>query len=652
MSRRIAIAALMAALALALMSPSSSPQQLPSPRSITLFARYDEAVQAYDGKILSVSPKWGGTKFSNASVANVFTLYPALGSDLEISGVIFFKAWLRADPTAFGKLTFALLEVSPRGEEMEVVRTEQFVALPTKTTDFSSAVAGIKHTFKRGSTIKYLIQFTPRGVEARTYLYWGGEETPTYVALPCIAHVRLSLEALDPQGNRRKLFSVNETGERPSISFKVNVTDPFTVEDIKLVTFSVTDPERGTLVDERRLSAKSLTVYSAVYEANATLPADGSYRITVKVVDSSGNVYPFEETILVAHFYAIRLKILDGNGAPLPNANVSVRAPSFPPKSSSTDQEGRLSLTLPSSSVVGAYDLTVSWMGRPVLIERELALNESGALSFKAQVYSLKVKLLLYGLPLPKAEVSLLQNSTLLKNGTSGMDGSVAFRSLPAGDYALKASFLGQTKLVEISLTESKELAIAIEIPALERAPYFAAIAAAATLTAYAVRRRRKPQPWPFSFIHTLIKGGLPDRATLMILGPPGSGKTVLLESLVDESLRKGKKCVYVINNEFPSKVREDMKSLNFAVEGYEAKGSFAFIDCYSGLAGRPSSEKHAVPSPTDLTELGTEISATLEELGEGTDVYMDSLAPLMALMKPEAIISFIHATGAKVKGA
>jgi len=256
-----------------------------------------------------------------------------------------------------------------------------------------------------------------------------------------------------------------------------------------------------------------------------------------------------------------------------------------------------------------------------------------------------------YGLPLPNAKISLIENSTPIEVKSSSSIGASVFDKIPAGSYSLKISFFNNEKTINVYLGKSEEIIVPVELPLLGRIPYFLIIFAAASLTFYIIKKKRKLYPVSFSFINKIIEGGIPEQATVMILGSPGSGKTVLMENLAYESLKKNKKCIYIVNNEFPSKIRENMQSLGLNLKEFEEKGHFIFIDCYSGLAGKQPEEKHFIPSPTDLTNLGTEISVILNKLNKDVDVYMDSPASLLASVKPEIIISFIHATGAKVKG-
>jgi len=646
---KMSVLILMLLIILSLILPAFS--QPVSSKSVTLFAVYNEALKAYEGKILTSIPKWGETKVSNISMGEVFTLHPPLGFDLEIYGVIFFKAWLKSDTTVFGKLSFILLQVSPIGEEEEIVKTEQFLALSNKPDEYSAAIAGAKYVIKKGYRIQYKIQFVPYEGKAKTYLLWNNEKNPTYIVLPCVDHLKMDLTILDSAGKAKTFLSANETGEQAAVLIQANVSDPFAIEDVKSAFISIINSKGETLLNEKPLSMKSFgsTIYSAIYEANATLPIE-TYRIIFKVTDFSRNVYPIEKRVHIAYSYLTTLIIKDGDGEPLSNASLLIQANGLQSLSELTNHNGEVSLVLPSSNIIGAYNLTVYWRNKIVLNEKFL-INESETIEVKTHVYSLKVRVLLYGLPLPNAKISLIENSTPIEVKSSSSIGASVFDKIPAGSYSLKISFFNNEKTINVYLGKSEEIIVPVELPLLGRIPYFLIIFAAASLTFYIIKKKRKLYPVSFSFINKIIEGGIPEQATVMILGSPGSGKTVLMENLAYESLKKNKKCIYIVNNEFPSKIRENMQSLGLNLKEFEEKGYFIFIDCYSGLAGKQPEEKHFIPSPTDLTNLGTEISVILNKLNKDVDVYMDSPASLLASVKPEIIISFIHATGAKVKG-
>lgn len=165
------------------------------------------------------------------------------------------------------------------------------------------------------------------------------------------------------------------------------------------------------------------------------------------------------------------------------------------------------------------------------------------------------------------------------------------------------------------------------------------------------VRIRRRIYPTAFNYFNTLTNGGIPASSIVMIFGNPGCGKTVLAKQLMHESLKRGRSCIFITNTDFPSKIRTSMTELGLETESYETKRRLIFIDSYSETAGKTSTEKYSVPSITDLTGLGVKISASLSELGDNTDVFLDSLSPLFMKLKLESILTFIQTIGAKVKG-
>jgi KaiC/GvpD/RAD55 family RecA-like ATPase len=74
------------------------------------------------------------------------------------------------------------------------------------------------------------------------------------------------------------------------------------------------------------------------------------------------------------------------------------------------------------------------------------------------------------------------------------------------------------------------------------------------------------------------------------------------------------------------------------------------FVDSYSAIGGTSSTEEFSVASHTDLTNLGLSISKSLQSAGSGTDVYMDSLNPLITVLRIDYLINFLQTVAARVK--
>ena len=106
---------------------------------------------------------------------------------------------------------------------------------------------------------------------------------------------------------------------------------------------------------------------------------------------------------------------------------------------------------------------------------------------------------------------------------------------------------------------------------------------------------------------------------------------------------------MYVSNSELPSKIRDRLAKMGLEVEAYQRENKLRFVDAYSGGTGKVSSEKHSVPSPRDLTALGIQITSCLEEVGGVGDVFLYSLAPIVAAGDSAQAFNFVQYYGARI---
>lgn len=164
--------------------------------------------------------------------------------------------------------------------------------------------------------------------------------------------------------------------------------------------------------------------------------------------------------------------------------------------------------------------------------------------------------------------------------------------------------------------------------------------------------RRGGPSFIGFEFFDEMTGGGIPDAYSVMIIGGPGSGKSVLCQQLTYNCLTRGKACVYVNHDCFPDEVRENMKSFHWDTSPYEQKGSLRFVDCYSSIAGVASREKYYVERPFALYGLGIMISTVIDEAKQrSVRVVLDSTAPLFTRHDPQEVINFLQDRSARIKG-
>lgn len=165
-------------------------------------------------------------------------------------------------------------------------------------------------------------------------------------------------------------------------------------------------------------------------------------------------------------------------------------------------------------------------------------------------------------------------------------------------------------------------------------------------------RRRSRSYLVPFDHFHILTGGELSGGTIVTVEGNTGSGKTLLLEQLMGDDLRKGRPCVFVTTGDFPDNVRVNMKAMGIDVTGYEQRGLLTFVDGYSAEAGQESKERFSIPSLGDLTTLGIKLTSALPSPSfKGGSLYFDSLTPLASKARAESIVSLVQSVGAKVKG-
>jgi KaiC/GvpD/RAD55 family RecA-like ATPase len=100
-----------------------------------------------------------------------------------------------------------------------------------------------------------------------------------------------------------------------------------------------------------------------------------------------------------------------------------------------------------------------------------------------------------------------------------------------------------------------------------------------------------------------LVKGGFPNHCGIILLGPPGCGKSLFCEQFVWEGLKKGEFGLYVAIDHSPNEIRQSMSTFGWDITPYEDKGMFVTIDGFNGTLGIGSDEKYRIKNPSDINE-------------------------------------------------
>jgi KaiC/GvpD/RAD55 family RecA-like ATPase len=154
----------------------------------------------------------------------------------------------------------------------------------------------------------------------------------------------------------------------------------------------------------------------------------------------------------------------------------------------------------------------------------------------------------------------------------------------------------------------------------------------------------------PFREFYALFGGSLPDAASILISGDPGSGKTTLAQQILYDELFRSRPCIIITYDTFPSNIIERMNEFGWDPKRYMLMNKLDIVDCYSATAGITEG---VVPQPFDLTNVSIYLSAIMEKLGNRQiTIVLDSLIPIFSETESKHAISFIQSIAGKVKKA
>jgi hypothetical protein len=232
---------------------------------------------------------------------------------------------------------------------------------------------------------------------------------------------------------------------------------------------------------------------------------------------------------------------------------------------------------------------------------------------------------------------------------TSGLDGTTLFKRIAAANYTLDIKYLWNGFRTQLNVKDKGPITIAVPTPYKRELLILTLVLVGAVTFSVVQRKRTKLYPQAFSYFDKLTSGGLPQTCFALIAGDSGSGKTVLLETLAARHFAAGR-CIFIMNSEYPTRIRENMTILGLWDADGQNGVKIQFIDAYSAVGGALSNEEFYVTSHTDLTDLGLKISKCLDRSGQRTDVYLDSLNPLLSALRIDYLLNFLQSIAAKVR--
>lgn len=623
---------------------------------VALYAHTDTSA----GGVLTLSSNATRQQYGDLRHGLNFTLIPSLEAPLHLLGSIDVYLWLRSQENVRGELRITMSEVRANGSLAEIWSASLNFVVPAYPYQVILGVGSQNHNLMPGSSLRLDVRFSPNAT-VPVMLLWDNPFTPTRVVVEVVTTPKVDMKVCDAAGTCGTISSDNGTNLVRLVA-RASIEDPFGGSNIRAASLTVANSTGFPLVDNEPMNLTA-THAEAPFHLVYALPvaiSSGRFNFTVHIVDAAKRVFNETRSITVTRFYTGTVALLDSKKLPVAGANVSFSAADWI-ESKITDSTGAATFTVPSSQpFVGPLSLQVTLHGAAVF-SRVVNIESNETLQYQLPLYDwaivVRFRFGLWNVPFPGPEMSLYLNGTRYYDSSrSDINGIAHFSHVLLGSYEIRAplpEFLelqpNNVTLNQTDVTSSEDIVttVTVVIPDWLIVLVGAAVVAVLLLVVFAASRRRRRARY-FKHVADLFGGTIPRPAVIMVTGASGSGKSLLMQNILADSLQLGRRCVYISNSEMPSKIRDQLTKMGPDASGSEHENRLRFIDAYSGEVGARSSEKFAVASPRDLTGLGIQITRSVEELGGEADVYFDSLTPIVESGDPIRGLEFIRYSAAR----
>lgn len=161
--------------------------------------------------------------------------------------------------------------------------------------------------------------------------------------------------------------------------------------------------------------------------------------------------------------------------------------------------------------------------------------------------------------------------------------------------------------------------------------------------------------PTGIAGLDKILGGGLPEKTTILLKGPPGCGKTTLSQQFLYSGLKKSEPGFYITLDSSPDDVAKTMEKFKWDVKPHMKKKKLYFLDAYSWKAGggKKSENVKVIDGGLDINAINLSIAEIFEKIdADSNRGVFDSLSTLLLYTPPELVVRFIPMMIAKSKKA
>jgi KaiC/GvpD/RAD55 family RecA-like ATPase len=150
---------------------------------------------------------------------------------------------------------------------------------------------------------------------------------------------------------------------------------------------------------------------------------------------------------------------------------------------------------------------------------------------------------------------------------------------------------------------------------------------------------------YQFPLFKPFIRNSVPT-GNVILIGPPGIGKTLFCETNLVDYLNSGNNSLYIALESDPREIKVRLFEPN---ENLEEKSTLLFIDGYSWLVGG-SDEKYALNNLSNLSDLSVKIISASTALNHNLLFIFDSISTLLIYNSENEVERFLRINMARMK--